>query len=116
MTRAERDRPAALRASEAQQQRIKAENEKAGHTPGPWFAVGWQVEIADDNRPDICNTNPETFGQHGRSDSERCANARLIAAAPELLAALVMLLDAYEIPSVREQARAAIKKATGDIQ
>ena len=41
-------------------------------------------------------------------------NARLIAAAPELLEALVMLLDAYEIPSVRERACAAITKATGD--
>lgn len=60
----------------------------ARHTPGPWIAVGWQVEILSAGAPDICNTNPETFGQHGRSYEERCANANLIAAAPELLEAL----------------------------
>lgn len=69
---------------------------KAQYTPGPWIAVGYQVEVLNDNIPDICNTNPETFGQHGRSNIERRANARLIAAAPDLLAALqevTMVLD-----------------------
>ncbi len=38
----------------------------------------------------------------------------LIAAAPDLLTALIQMLDAYEIPSVRQQARAAIDKAIGE--
>lgn len=61
-------------------------------------------------------------GLGGKDDGEPCipfvkikeADARLIAAAPDLLEALIQMLDAYEIPSVRQQARAAIAKATGD--
>ncbi len=77
------------------------------HTPGPWKYIAWHgqhgVHDAMDN--DVC----ETFGE----DAE--ANARLIAAAPELLEAL-MRLDAYHslmVSSVDRQAiRDAIAKAT----
>jgi hypothetical protein len=49
---------------------------------------------------DLCEIKPE--------------DARLIAAAPDLLNALIQMLDAYEIPSVRQQARDAIDKAIED--
>lgn len=59
------------------------------HTKGPWFAVGHWVEVEDHNTPDICNCDPVSMGQGGkRSDEEICANAKLIAAAPDLLADL----------------------------
>ena len=92
----------------------------AQHTPGPWYAVGFQVEIENDNQPDICNTDPETFGQHGRSIPERLANCRLIAAAPDMLAVLQDLQQStcywseYDVPlGIVDRINAAIAKATG---
>ena len=38
----------------------------------------------------------------------------IIAAAPDLLNALIQMLDAYDVPSVRQQARTAIDKAIGE--
>lgn len=82
------------------------------HTPGPWtyYHTGWLVYagklIAD------CGRSGEL------SPDEMRANANLIAAAPDLLAALKRLLSATEqnlgdIHDAEEQARAAIAKATG---
>lgn len=91
------------------------------HTPGPWLigkrspggyslinADGWQslarvvTVMEGDNRP----------------FAEGVANARLIAAAPDLLEALKELLDQDEHGEdeiwVRNKARAAIAKATGE--
>jgi len=53
------------------------------HTPGPWFASGTDVKPLG-NRPLICWT-----GTPERAKPEARANARLIAAAPRLLAALM---------------------------
>ncbi len=60
------------------------------YTPGPWVAVGFWVEHPDDKRADICTCAPEALGQGHlqRSDTEVVANAKLIAAAPDLLEAL----------------------------
>lgn len=87
------------------------------HTPGPWdriIADGYTVrhpQIYSDTGP-IANA---TFLGNNRLD-ELNANARLIAAAPDLLEALEALLD-YENgiqKSIAEQmARAAIAKAGG---
>ena len=88
------------------------------HTPGPWFAkraggVGyfeWYVGRDGENYPiaeDI--TDPVT-----RDQSE--ANAHLIAAAPELLGALKMMLEGgLEGPTSQaiETALATIAKAEG---
>ena len=67
------------------------EVKKVEHTPGPWELVGDESNdfsggrvVANDLRVDIC----EIAGFMPRYESERLANARLIAAAPELLAAL----------------------------
>lgn len=76
------------------------------HTPGPWFAnraigtnnsdCGWHIEpecIDYQYRGTVCSLNDaEHIG--GVTKTERDANARLITAAPELLAALEDLADA----------------------
>jgi hypothetical protein len=93
------------------------------HTPGPWFAVGAQVEIEDDSVPDICTCDPQVMRQSHLDWHPRTveANARLIAAAPELLEALEMMLACTEGQAIynfmepqREKARAAIAKAKGE--
>jgi len=65
------------------------------HTPGPWFAVCRMVEVDDDDHADICSTNPDLFGQGHLAPpiEEQQANARLIAAAPEMLAMLQEVAD-----------------------
>ena len=87
----------------------------AKHTPGPWdydmgdFSI-YQVETSD--------VVAELFSDHSRAEQE--ANARLVAAAPELLEALKMavhvlaeLSDATSphVLPVRRVAVDAIKKA-----
>ena len=68
------------------------------HTPGPWFAVGYQVEIESETVADICTTNANLFGQGGLHDDARAmANARLIAAAPEMLRLLAVARDSLEV-------------------
>jgi len=79
------------------------------HTPGPWVihpeALGEHSIVTPDGRGLIADI-------YGRSP----ANARLIAAAPELLEALQ---DCVAVPNknrpdeVWQRARAAIAKATG---
>ena len=93
------------------------------HTPGPWFfdvnpdAKAPDLEIVDDAclgviavaRPSADSPTEEDY-----------ANARVIAAAPELLAALQAFVDAHEreggievrIANCLTLARAAIAKAT----
>jgi hypothetical protein len=90
------------------------------HTPGPWYQVGAWVEHEDDDVADICSCDPATIGQEhlGRSDSEMCANAALIAAAPDMLAALLGFQQAWDenrlLTSDEAAAiRSAIDKATG---
>ena len=94
------------------------------HTPGPW-----QINNFDPFQ--VCDADGEARGcaaiavMHGTAKEKR-ANARLIAAAPELLAALECLLGDIEQDMLTdrgahrmvksgkrvEQARAAIAKAT----
>jgi hypothetical protein len=72
----------------------------SAHTPGPWFAnaaigtddadCGWHIEpecIDFQYRGMVCSLNDAEHIE-GITKSERDANARLIAAAPELLALL----------------------------
>lgn len=95
----------------------------ADFTPGPWDVLPqkndsgairpdifpWQIESADWV---IC----EVYGDVPYLNHE--ANARLIAAAPELYAALEGLLNAHErgsgIAEATKPARAAIAKAGGE--
>ena len=97
------------------------------HTPGPWMAVpggrhDQEVIITTQHRLDqsfseICGMDVEFTGKHG---DEQKANARLIAAAPELLDALTGLLAVVNVriddPRTQQfdKARAAIAKAEGE--
>jgi len=91
------------------------------HTPGPWHVanVGW---IASE-RGTICAMYAMKTGLHGE-DIEGEANARLIAAAPDLLDALkaaqeelrlIRMKDTNAVYDVlcRSQISAAIAKAEG---
>ena len=120
MTRTKRDRPAALAASDASKARVKQEN--AQHTPGPWevhpttlHPAVRSVGTANAAPRRICTAG----SMNGNPVDER--NARLIAAAPELLEAAIELKDACNRPAAaRTRAEAwrkldaAIAKATGD--
>ncbi len=85
------------------------------HTPGPWeierysdglIQIVGDVRIVSDDEENV-TTVVEAVS---RGDE---ANARLIAAAPELLDALVALVECEQTtPELWEAARAAIAKAT----
>jgi hypothetical protein len=101
------------------------------HTPGPWA-------ILDDKEPSAPGIEAPSVefsvvvigypqhdagddaGVHGRTPEEKMANACLIAAAPELLEALeMMVLDFSDYPASErfhafDLARAAIAKAKGE--
>ena len=78
------------------------------HTAAPWHHGGY--EIQDDKGALICNLSG------WRGEQQTLANARLIAAAPELLEALKVLVANGGIGSedMFDDARAAIAKATGE--
>ena len=98
------------------------------HTPGPWKVLHtrarklqWNV-CTENGAPfqaviveGLCNSNEHL------SDEVQEANARLIAAAPDLLASLIDLLawanisddSHYKTLALRNAARAAIRQATG---
>lgn len=86
---------------------------KTGHTPGLW------VEDSKDGIPAV-GIDPGDGGPllpivdrvHGRTKAEARRNRRLVAAAPELLEALIAALSDDQ-PYIAK-ARAAIAKATGD--
>ena len=67
---------------------------KTTHTPGPWTAdvTDWPL-VVNDAREDVIATIPESESRYSRQAE---ANARLIAAAPELLDALTGLLAVYD--------------------
>jgi hypothetical protein len=96
----------------------------SAHTPGPWVAHcddprsknGMALVVAHKGR----GTMSIDATRSGASFAEDCANARLIAAAPDLLAALKTLAaaefrddDDPILIAARGEARAAIAKAEG---
>ena len=92
----------------------------AKHTPGPWRSVGSSTIYIEARLrygwvQEVCSVGP-TEADKGYGEQQQ-ANARLIAAAPELLGALIELADCgaeawgEDRPCVRI-ARAAIAKAT----
>ena len=89
------------------------------HNPGPWRveeSIGGEGWISSDDPGDggdiVCNS-PYTDEEKSLKRWE--ANARLIAAAPDLLEALQRVADDYEAAGVQvaDWIRAAIAKATG---
>lgn len=102
---------------------------KVGHTPGPWEYL--EDDCHDDERHGVIAKCTDLWiatcfrsGTETSTEAEAEANARLIAAAPELLTSLRGLLaitvhpydgaefEDGEVPEV-DAARAAIAKATG---
>lgn len=83
------------------------------HTPGPWHVGGPnKCTIYDKHGQRLANSFEGVMATQ-RTDSECEANARLCAAAPELLEALVALVECEQTtPELWEAARAAIAKAT----
>lgn len=59
------------------------------HTPGPWWSVGTGVLAGDKNDPQVIASTETGDVMNVEASEEQEANARLIAAAPELLAALL---------------------------
>jgi hypothetical protein len=103
---------------------------KAKHTPGPWHTTGDGLVYAepsfdDIEAPFICDATDDS--QWRAPNDEEKANAQLISAAPELLEALILLLNVekaaligakapglkgLDVPYHFEAARAAIARAT----
>lgn len=111
------------------------------HTPGPWAVdsdgAGWYIEATPERGHSLAFiASPEFQEEPDTSASEACANARLIAAAPDLLETLIWMVEndetfegdtplpdhhgatwneinAYWIAGLNK-ARAAIAKATGE--
>ena len=85
------------------------------HTPGPWTQGKTTPQNVSAGSALICRT----FARSRAGDEDR-ANARLIAAAPDLLATLIDahdIIDAIGQPETAEVAarmRAVIAKAKGD--
>ena len=99
------------------------------NTPGPWRVYnevarfpGIEAGLNGRNFSVVVYGNDnEIEGVKGRTHAEALANARIIAAAPELLAALEMVLeyaedcaaDRGERPGCIDHARSAVAKAKG---
>ena len=92
------------------------------HTPGPWSVDAMGNVWSADTK--VCEMSEHPVIMSGcyreKTDDEHRANARLIAAAPEMLEALKMSLKIGDgcsrgfLNEVQKQARAAIAKATGE--
>ena len=92
------------------------------HTPGPWVVAG--PNLIDQADAGIWGSGEFDFvicdmQRDGYEDAEQGANARLIAAAPDLLEALEYCLDClgdeFALPAdCQNNARAAIAKARGE--
>lgn len=104
------------------------------HTPGPWIyeckpgrSDGFVFSESDPEGLNICTIDPDLRVKHDdrrKSDDwvfsdRRAADARLIAAAPDLLAALSEMLSASDLgdldslANAAQSARATIAKARG---
>ena len=97
------------------------------HTPGPWFYSGdglthRQFDIyapARSPNQHIATVNNLSVEKLRTRDAEEAiGNARLIAAAPDMLAAVSLVVDGDgkpdECPRIMSAARAALAKARGD--
>lgn len=97
------------------------------HTPGPWRVFicddggkwnGWPLSIyTDDPKRTVCRPGgiyPHDW-KHSISQREAVANARLIAAAPTMLAALQAIARAWDHPGWTEQIALTIKQVRAAI-
>ena len=80
------------------------------HTPGPWYVNGDCIEADGPNGPRDITVAVATETRRGCDNG---ADARLIAAAPDLLAAAKLVLEAGDQEYVKFIVRDAISKAEG---
>ncbi len=88
------------------------------HTPGPWSSQDREKQVSVPLRSVDCERIGFSVGfVSGHLQQEAAANARLIAAAPDLLEVLKTICDeqdtrqGYASVEAYDKARAAIKKA-----
>ena len=85
---------------------------KTKHTPGPWEACIYSGPF---DQPLILSSDGAIGRLHGMEDRQHEANAKLIAAAPDLLEALEVcyasLCTYGRHPLIEKQVESAIKKA-----
>lgn len=89
------------------------------HTPGPWQVSGIRERMAGEQwltvGPDNYKIAYVIYSDKTPADHVQShADARLIAAAPDMLAALEDIAITDEADWMRERARTAIAKATGE--
>lgn len=85
------------------------------HTPGPWF-IDTSLHVYGSSEPRPLDGVPggTVIDNPHVCTAKTCADARLIAAAPELLEMLQKAVKFGGLfPDLAEEARAAIAKATG---
>lgn len=94
-------------------------NLKTKHTPGPWSIMRDRIGVYKEERVGMVNVSRKIFDVTTGLEPQP-ADARLIAASPDLLAALVELCNQIEVLSADGNplpndslARQAIAKATG---
>ena len=83
---------------------------KAKHTPGPWAYHNTPTPFIYVNAGGLPICQIYTSTAHGQSMGEQFANARLIAAAPELLEAAIELKDVCNRPSAARTRAEAWRK------
>ena len=87
---------------------------KFKHTPGPWYAERYKGLVSNESLEIIC----QFFSRHEDDFRNSEANAKLIAAAPDMLEALESIQDILYSPglidagNLRRIVDSAIKKAT----
>jgi hypothetical protein len=112
-----------------QSEGVREDMTESKHTPGPWNISKTMMpedcrgdwRIADQYDNDLADVFCEATSENGYTDETNAANAALIAAAPDMKAALQRVLRALateggHVPDVehaRESARAALAKAEG---
>ncbi len=87
---------------------------KATHTPGPWIVRCHDMVYDANNRLVADCENLDKSKRPAPPVESDMANARLIAAAPELLQALEDVIDLLALSGHDKKARAAISKARGE--
>lgn len=77
-----------------------ASNEKAAHTPGPWSLIGTELKRTEHDEPYAVIQTRRGLAidiiAPGAMADEHMANARVMAAAPDLVAALKAMVALYD--------------------
>jgi hypothetical protein len=93
---------------------MQTQTQQAQHTPGPWHLTPGSARR--DGKASITDQNWERVAL---VEDATETDARLIAAAPELLEALQYIVgwnpDDWSAETARDRARAAIAKAEGEV-